>query len=246
MQPPARRFQLQMAPTLQKARATSRLKQIMGAFGQKEFRSRPADMPRDTMQTRIDPRDEPSVQVPRSVAAIDTQAIGAAPRQLSFDARTVRQFGPHIDAIRPIDPSAVQPPSRQKLHQRIGEQHVDIGRRDESALGTADAHVFGDHLKHGQTVGKCEPPMDRLGYSDEAHLAKAGWRNIQDVRKRPPARGRIPIDQDNLGGQTMPLALRDQPVEKTLHPVDQMAAVIIVPRRRYKREIRTIVLQRTR
>jgi hypothetical protein len=73
--------------------------------------------------------------------------------------------------------------------------------------------------------------METLRHLDDADLTGAGIDGPdENVGEALPIRGGIPLDQNQLGTQPVPLTLLDETVCEGLHPAAKIEAVIVVPR----------------
>jgi hypothetical protein len=123
----------------------------------------------------------------------------------------------HVVTVDPQYLSGTQPIA-QIYNRGIVQQDIDVGGEDKPPACAPNTYVFPDHLKEGQ-----------LGRMRETRV---NVRPLQRICERQSPRWRIPLDQDQLGVELMPAALRNEAVDEMLHAAAQIAAMIVVARDR--------------
>ena len=136
-----------------------------------------------------------------------------------------------VVAVRP--PKRPGPdPGRRRLEQLVGEQDVDVGGQHGLRGGPSDADVLRQHLQHGHARPAHERPVD-LGRhrQDPGGEARGGRRPPQHVGQRRTLRRWVPLDEHQLDLDAAAAGVPGEPVDEPLHPLVQIAAVVVVARR---------------
>jgi hypothetical protein len=138
----------------------------------------------------------------------------------------------HVVTVDPQYLSGTQPIA-QIYNRGIVQQDIDVGGEDKPPACAPNTYVFPDHLKEGQLGRMRETRVNfRRDRDDPNHDATWVVRPLQRICERQSPRWRIPLDQDQLGVELMPAALRNEAVDEMLHAAAQIAAMIVVARDR--------------